>query len=130
MESMQATEERELVYTRVIHAPRAVVYRCWTEPELLVQWFTPAPWTTARAELDVRPGGTCHIVMRSPEGEEVPNPGVYLEVVPGEKLVFTDAYTSAWEPSEKPFMTGEIALSVVAEIVAESYGRPGGPMRG
>jgi uncharacterized protein YndB with AHSA1/START domain len=44
-------------------------------------------------------------VMRSPDGEDMPNRGVYLEVVPNERLVFTDAYTSAWEPAEKPFMT-------------------------
>jgi uncharacterized protein YndB with AHSA1/START domain len=43
--------------------------------------------------------------MKSPEGAEFPNPGVYLEVVPNEKLVLTDAYTKAWEPSDKPFMT-------------------------
>ena len=44
--------------------------------------------------------------MKGPNGEEMPNPGVFLEVVPNEKLVFTDAYTKAWEPSGKPFMTG------------------------
>jgi uncharacterized protein YndB with AHSA1/START domain len=97
--------ERELVLTRRIDAPRQAVYRCWTEPELLVQWFTPAPWKTVRAELDVRPGGSSLVVMQSPEGEEFPNPGLYLEVVPDEKLVVTDAYTAAWEPSPKPFMT-------------------------
>jgi len=43
--------------------------------------------------------------MCGPDGTEMPNPGVYLEVIPNEKLVFTDAYTSAWEPSERPFMT-------------------------
>jgi uncharacterized protein YndB with AHSA1/START domain len=97
--------DRELVLARIIDAPPHTVYRCWTEPQLLKQWFAPAPWTTPRAEMDVRPGGSSLIVMRSPEGNEFPNPGVYLEVVPGEKLVFTDAYTRAWEPSDKPFMT-------------------------
>jgi uncharacterized protein YndB with AHSA1/START domain len=56
----------------------------------------------------VRAGGTSSITMRSPEGVEYPNSGVYLEVVPNEKLVFTDAYTSAWVPSEKPFMTAVV----------------------
>jgi uncharacterized protein YndB with AHSA1/START domain len=63
------------------------------------------PWTTPIAETDVRPGGSSLIVMRSPEGNDFPNRGVYLEVVKNERLVFTDAYVSAWEPSEKPFMT-------------------------
>ena len=53
----------------------------------------------------MRPGGSTCVVMADPDGNEFPNPGVYLEVVPNEKLVFTDAYTSAWVPAEKPFMT-------------------------
>lgn len=96
---------RELVLTRHIPAPREKVYRAWTDPELIVQWFTPPPYVTTRAELDVRPGGSSLIVMRSPEGVEKLNPGVYLEVIPNEKLVVTDAYTKAWEPSPKPFLT-------------------------
>jgi uncharacterized protein YndB with AHSA1/START domain len=97
--------DRELVLTRIIDAPREKVFRAWTDPALLVQWFAPLPWTTPRAELDVRPGGASLVVMRGPDGNEFPNPGVYLEVVANERLVFTDAYSKAWEPSSKPFMT-------------------------
>ncbi len=97
--------DRELVLTRLIDAPRQKLYRAWTDPELLVRWFAPKPWTTPRAELDVRPGGANLVVMADPEGNEFPYRGVYLEVVPNERLVVTDAYTTAWEPSEKPFMT-------------------------
>ena len=97
--------DRDLVLTRVIDAPPEKVYRAWTEPALLKQWFAPLPYTTPVAELDVRPGGACLVVMKSPEGQELPNPGVYLEVVPNRRLVFTNAYTKAWEPSDKPFMT-------------------------
>ena len=97
--------DRELVLTRIFNAPPEKVFRAWTEPEWLTQWFAPLPWTTPRAELDVRPGGANLIVMRSPEGENFPNSGVYLEVVKNERLVFTDAYTRAWEPSDQPFMT-------------------------
>lgn len=97
--------DRELVLTRLIDAPREKLYRAWTEPELLKQWFAPLPWTTPRVEVDLRPGGTNFFVMRGPDGKEFPNRGVYLEVVENERLVFTDAYTKAWEPSEKPFMT-------------------------
>lgn len=99
-------KDRELVLTRLIDAPPAKVYRAWTEPELLKQWFAPLPFTTPVAEMDVRPGGANLFVMRDPEGTEYPNRGVYLEVIPNRKLVFTDAYTQAWQPSEKPFMTG------------------------
>jgi uncharacterized protein YndB with AHSA1/START domain len=97
--------DRELVLTRLIDAPRAKVYRAWTDAELLKQWFAPLPYTTPVAKLDVRPGGANVVVMRDPQGNDLPNAGVYLEVIENEKLVFTDAYTKAWEPSEKPFMT-------------------------
>ena len=99
------TANRDLVLTRLIDAPREKLYRAWTEPELLEQWFAPLPYTTPRAELDVRPGGASLVVMRGPDGVEMPNRGVYLEVVENERIVFTNAYTQAWEPSQKPFMT-------------------------
>jgi uncharacterized protein YndB with AHSA1/START domain len=102
--------ERELVISRIIDAPREKVFKAWTDPELLKQWFAPKPWTTPVAELDVRPGGASLIVMRGPDGNEFPNRGVYLEVVKNERLVFTNAYTKAWEPSDKPFMTAIITL--------------------
>ena len=98
--------DRELVLTRLIDAPREKLYRCWTEPELVKQWFTPPPYATIHAEMDVRPGGSSLVVMRGPDGVEMPNRGIYLDVVKNERLVFTDAYVSAWEPSAKPFMTG------------------------
>lgn len=96
---------RELTITRLIAAPRAAVWRCWTEPDLIKQWFTPRPWTTPVVEIDLRPGGASYMLFRGPDGEEFPNRGVYLEVVPEERLVFTDAYVEAWVPSAEPFMT-------------------------
>ena len=99
------TSDRELTLGRILDATPDKVYRAWTDPELLKQWFAPAPYVTPVAELDVRPGGANLIVMRGPDGTDMPNRGVYLEVAPNETLVFTDAFTSAWEPSEKPFMT-------------------------
>jgi uncharacterized protein YndB with AHSA1/START domain len=99
-------DERDLVISRLIPVPRAKLYRCWTEPALIVQWFTPPPWKTIAAETDLRAGGHSVITMQGPDGTQVPNRGIYLEVVPNERLVFTDAYTRAWVPSAKPFMTG------------------------
>jgi uncharacterized protein YndB with AHSA1/START domain len=98
-------DPRDLVLTRVIEASPHALYRCWTEPALVTQWFAPRPYTTPRAEMDVRPGGATLVVMQGPDGVEMPNPGVYLEVEPNRKLVMTDAYTEAWKPAEKPFMT-------------------------
>ncbi len=97
--------DRDLVLTRLIDAPPARLFEAWTRPELLKQWFAPLPYTTPFAELDVRPGGANRIIMRGPDGVDLPNSGVYLEVVPNERLVFTDAYSEAWVPSARPFMT-------------------------
>ena len=97
--------EHELVLTRLIDAPAATLFRCWTEPALIKQWFAPLPYTTTAAEVDLRLGGANLVVMRSPDGQDMPCPGTYLEIVPNRKLVFTDAYTGDWQPSGKPFMT-------------------------
>ncbi len=106
------TAEHELVLTRLIDAPRDKLFRCWTEPGLLKQWFAPAPFTTPVAEVELRVGGVSNIVMRSPDGQEIPCPGTYLEIVPNEKLVFTDAYTGDWVPKAgKPFMTAIITFA-------------------
>jgi len=105
MQTESPVNDRDLVLTRLLNAAPEAVYRCWTEPDLLVQWFAPKPWTTPRASLDVRPGGGSLVVMADENGNEYPNPGQYLEVVPNRKLVFTDAYLGDWQPSEKPFFT-------------------------
>ena len=109
-ERSPAAEGHELVLTRLIDVPRHKLFRAWTEPDLMVQWFAPAPWSTARAEIDLRPGGRSFVVMRDPEGKEYPSDGVYLEVVPDEKIVFTDAYSAGWVPADKPFFTGIVTF--------------------
>ena len=100
----------DLVLERVVDVPRELVWAAWTKPEHIVKWFTPAPWTTIHCEIDLRPGGKFHTIMRSPEGKEFPNTGCYLEVVPNERLVWTDALLPGYRPSEKPFFTAIIAL--------------------
>lgn len=105
-----ASAKYELVLDRILDAPREALYRCWTDPSLMKQWFTPAPWKTVRVETDLRPGGASLVVMQSPEGQEFPNAGQYLEVVPNERLVFTDAYLGDWVPSDKPFMTAIVTF--------------------
>jgi uncharacterized protein YndB with AHSA1/START domain len=104
-QSTTATEGNDLVLIRIIDAPREAVFEAWTNPDLLKQWFAPSPWTTPVVETDVRAGGANFMLMRGPDGNEFPNHGVYLEVVKNERLVFTDAFSKAWEPSAKPFMT-------------------------
>jgi uncharacterized protein YndB with AHSA1/START domain len=108
--TMPASETRELVITRLINAPASKLFRAWTEPELMKQWYCPRPWTTPVIETDVRPGGSSYVKMQGPNGETHDSRGVYLEVIPNKKIVFTAAYTSAWQPSEKPFMTAIVTF--------------------
>lgn len=107
---MSDINERELVLTRTLKAPRHLLWRCWTEPALLEKWFCPEPWRVTDVELDVRAGGSQSFVMRGPDGEVMPQQGVYLEVIENEKLVTTDAYVRAWEPLEDPFMTAIVTF--------------------
>lgn len=107
--------ERELVLTRTLKAPRHLLWRCWTEANLLEKWFCPVPWRVTDVELDVRTGGSQSFVMRGPDGEVMPQRGVYLEVIENEKLVTTDAYMQAWEPSEDPFMTAIVTFEDAGE---------------
>jgi uncharacterized protein YndB with AHSA1/START domain len=105
----------DLVLERIVDVPRELVWEAWTKPEHLGKWFTPAPWTVSDCEIDLRPGGIFRTTMRSPEGKEFPNTGCYLEVVPNERLVFTDALLPGYRPSENPFMTAIITLESVGK---------------
>lgn len=100
----------DLVLERVVDVPRELVWKAWTTPEHIVHWFAPKPWTTTDCEIDLRPGGIFSFTMRSPEGKDFPNIGCVLEVVPQERLVWTDALLPGYRPSEKPFFTAVIAL--------------------
>ncbi len=100
----------DLVLERIIDVPRDLVWAAWTKPEHLSQWFTPAPWTVSDCEIDLRPGGIFRTTMRSPDGKEIANVGCYLEVVPGARLVWTDALLPGYRPAKNPFLTAIISL--------------------
>lgn len=106
----QPDPELDLVLERIIDVPPDLVWRAWTEPEHLKNWFAPRPWMTTECEIDLRPGGSFKTVMRSPEGEDYPGHGCILEVVPGAKLVFTDALAGGYRPNREPFMTAMLLL--------------------
>lgn len=94
--------ELDLLFERVIDVPRELVWQAWTRPELLMPWFCPLPWKTVACEIDLRPGGRFYTVMQSPEGQTFPNEGCYLEVIPNEKLVWTNALAPGFRPSSLP----------------------------
>ena len=93
----------ELAVERFIAAPPAVVYRTWIER--LGEWWAPKPWQTEVLALDLRPGGRFAMMMSGPDGAGSPIEGVVLEVVPNERIVFSNAFAAGWVP-QRPFMVG------------------------
>ena len=91
----RATDEGEIVITRELDAPRALVFRAFTEPDRLVHWWGPNGFTTPVAKIDARPGGVFHTCMRSSEGQDFWSRGVYREVVAPERIVSTDSFADA-----------------------------------
>jgi uncharacterized protein YndB with AHSA1/START domain len=100
----------DLVLDRVVDVPRELVWKAWTTPEHLRHWFVPKPWTITECEVDLRRGGMFRFVMRSPEGQEYPNVGCFLDIVPNERMIWTDALLPGYRPSEKPFFTAILTL--------------------
>ena len=83
--------DRELVFPRVLNAPRNRVFKAWTDPKHVAPWWGPHGFTNPVCELDARPGGAIRIHMRGPDGTVYPMTGVYQEIVEPERLVFTSA---------------------------------------
>jgi uncharacterized protein YndB with AHSA1/START domain len=105
-----------LTLERTLAAPRAAVWRCWTEPELIQQWFCPVPWRVTEVRADLRSGGASFTRMQGPgpDGQQMTQdcPGCYLRVEPMHRLVFTDAFVGDWVPGKaKPFMVGDIRFA-------------------
>jgi len=106
--------DTDLSLTRTLAAPRRLVWECWTRPEHIPHFFIPAPHRITAVEIDLRVGGRFNTRFEV-DGNAVDNPGVYLEVVPEEKLVFTDGYSEGWKPAPEPFMTAILLLSDAAD---------------
>jgi uncharacterized protein YndB with AHSA1/START domain len=110
----RADPQLDLVLERVVDVPPDRVWAAWTTPEYLKKWFTPAPWQTVECEIDLRPGGVFRTVMRSPEGQDFPILGCYLEVIENEKLVWTAALKPGYRPQSSaagmPLFTAVILL--------------------
>ena len=114
----------DLVFERIVDVPKERIWAAWTTPELLLPWFTPAPWTTVACEIDLRPGGIFSTLMRSPEGQEFPNAGCYLDVVENERLVWTNALAPGFRPSIRPLddSCDSFAFTAVIELADHTGG--------
>jgi uncharacterized protein YndB with AHSA1/START domain len=105
-----------LVLERVLNVPVEKVWAAWTEPELVVQWFTPAPWKTVGCEIDLRPGGVFATVMESPEGEQFPNAGCILEVVPQRRFVWTSVLGAGFRPVAPENGADDLPFTAMIEL--------------
>jgi uncharacterized protein YndB with AHSA1/START domain len=94
----------DLVISRHLQAPRALVWKAWTEPAHLKEWWCPKPWTTEVLGFELAPGGPFHTLMTGPNGETSDNPGSFLEIVPQSRIVFTTALIANWRPAAEPWM--------------------------
>lgn len=117
---VEPAEAGDLVITRVLRAPRAALWRAWSEPELLREWWCPKPWTTEVRAFDFRPGGAFHTFMSGPDGGTSDNPGCFLDIVPQSRIVFTSMLTAAWRPN-KPWLPFTAALSMSDEGRGSRY---------
>ncbi len=89
----------DLEIVRLIAAPRAKIWRAWSDPDILKQWWCPKPWVTEVRAFDFRSGGSFHTVMSGPDGGESDNPGIFLDVAPMERIVFTSMLLVGWRPA-------------------------------
>jgi uncharacterized protein YndB with AHSA1/START domain len=107
--------ELDLKLERTVDVAPELVWMAWTNPEYLKQWYTPDPWKTVDAELDVRPGGIFRTTMRSPEGQEFPNLGCYLDIVENRRLVWTDSLEPGFRPASKAIL-GKFHITAVIQM--------------
>ena len=113
---IQINPELDLVLERWVPVSPARVWRAWTKPEELMQWFCPRPWKVVECKIDLRPGGQFMTVMQGPDGVRMPEgDGCYLEVIPERRLVFTDSLLPGYRPSGQSFMTGMLLLTPEGE---------------
>src|SRR5450631_1714147 len=98
--------------TRVFDAPRKLVWQAWTDPKMMAQWFGPRGFTSSVPELDVQVGGALRIVMHGPDGNDYPMKGVFIEVAPPERLVFSNI---AIDSDGKHLLEGETSVTLIEQ---------------
>lgn len=117
---MTKQPQHELSVTRLIDAPPETVYRVWTERT--GEWWAPTPWKTPVVENELRPGGRAYSEMESPEGERMPHEGVFLEAVPGERIVFSNIFGPGWVPQNLSGDGCDFAMVAIVTFEREGSG--------
>lgn len=114
---MADLESRDLVISRLVRAPRAKVWKAWSDPGLLKQWWCPKPWTTEVRAFEFHSGGAFHTYMSGPDGGSSDNPGCFLDIVPQARIVMTSLLTGGWRPA-----TPWLAMTAIVTMVDEGEG--------
>ncbi|WP_375505695.1 SRPBCC domain-containing protein [uncultured Nostoc sp.] len=114
-DSNDAQSQREIVITRVLKAPRSLVFQAWTDPKHIAQWWGPKGFTTRVIEMDLRPGGKSRYVMIGPDGTEYPSKGVFREIVPLYKIVTTDEFDEGFEKVVNIDLPKQMVITVIFE---------------
>ena len=126
-EAIGRQSKNELVITRIFDAPRERVWKAWTDPKEMKQWWGPKAFTTPFLSVDLRLGGTFRYCMRSPEGKDYWGTGVYREIVPGKRIVYADSFADEKGnvvPATYYGMSSDLPLEMLVTVTfEESNGR-------
>ena len=116
--------ERTFVITRIINAPRALVFNAWTDPKRMSKWYGPKDFEVSVRQMDVRQGGSFRIVMRSPDGDDFPRRGDYRELVEPEELVFTEnweEYPDKWKELLGKYGADPYSKEALSTVIFEEH---------
>ncbi|HWT13378.1 MAG TPA: SRPBCC family protein [Allosphingosinicella sp.] len=117
-------EHDDLVLERTLDAPRDLVWKAWTDPDLLKQWWAPRPYQTPECEMELRPGGRFYTRMTGPDGFDVRGTSCFLEVVEGERIVWTSALRADYRPQDvDPDDCGGFPFTAILTFEDDGAGR-------
>ena len=114
------TADREIITRRVLNAPRELVYRIWTDPQHVAQWWGPAGFRNTFSEFSMKPGGGWRFVMHGPDGTDYLNQITFIEVVPSERLVYTHGTGESNDPRQFHVEISFTALGDKTEVTLRS----------
>jgi uncharacterized protein YndB with AHSA1/START domain len=119
------TKDQELFITRIFDSPRESVWKAWTDPDLIKRWWGPEGFTSPYCKIDLRVGGKFLYCMRSPEGKDYWSTGIYREVIPEEKIVFSDSFADESGnvvPATHYGMSADFPLEMLVTVTFEKIG--------